>query len=210
MYYSEEKGRYIIEGEEESDDDEPPPPPIVVGSQNKSKDTGDQAASKEGNQGGAGATTTKSDDDGGIGSMTAAFGGVVGRGRGRGRGGAASKGKGRAMPRFANSFDPSQITTTEIPETLKQQESSGMPESTQASVMKMPDEQKVSGLPPIEEVNAEPALDKGESAALYETAMDITQYPNPSPSLNDPLQDNAQGIPNLFDNKDLKQSIIVG
>lgn len=39
MYYSAEKGRYIIEGEEESDDDEPPPPPPGGAGAKKSSET---------------------------------------------------------------------------------------------------------------------------------------------------------------------------
>jgi len=38
MYYSAEKGRYVIEGEEESDDDEPPPPPPGATGTNKTND----------------------------------------------------------------------------------------------------------------------------------------------------------------------------
>lgn len=190
MYYSAEKGRYIIEGEEESDDDEPPPPPPGGAGAKKSSETDQQATTKDQSKG----TSGQNEDDGAIGSMTAAFGGALAK-RGRGRGG-AGRGRGRAAPRFAPSFDPSQITSSEMPDSLKQ-EAENKPKQEE------PDSKKQSQ---ISESLVDQTVDNKESAALYQTAMDITQFPQPSPSINDPAGADGQTI---FDNKDLQKSVFV-
>lgn len=194
MYYDDKRGRYVIAGEEDSDDDEPPPPPPgAVGGAAKTKDTGeaDPTAKDQANK-----TAGQAQESSGPSSLTPAFGGTLGNRRPRGgRPGAGRGGRG-ATSRFPQPFTPSQLQASEMPESLKTEEKDPIPGEKK-------DDQRA------DEANkddpaADQTVDVQESAALYNTAIDITQYP--SPSLNDPVPDGQPVLEKL----ELKASTLVG
>ena len=91
MYYCEDRKRWVIDGESSSDDEPPPPPPSVA------KKPVTPAVEEK-----------KEEEKSGVGSLLAA---PANPNLNRGRGGRGNRGgKGRGGPRFAQTFDASQLS----------------------------------------------------------------------------------------------------
>ena len=152
MYYCEEKKRYVIEGESSSDDEPPPPPPKMT-----QKPKTPVVEEK------------KEEEKSGVGSLLAA---PTNPNLNRGRG-SKGRGRGRGGPRFASTFDQSQVTdnTFTPPPSVPEEEKKFEDAPSEIKKTEVVEESKEEPEPIVEENTNQASIINDQS---YITAHDQT------------------------------------